>query len=370
MRVPILLLMLMFAQLLQAQEPYQFLYDEDTTSTMDALQVRFRLYNQTSKPLHFLSYTCNDAANIRYDRTYLQDGQLVQCRASLPMIIAVAPNSYFEWTARFIRTDAGRLKHPYNYDRFDFQLCVPKVPVVAGILSRPLPPMDTFLLDGTAIVHRTDPFPDVNAARPKLFDLVFRNMFPSGIVADSFSMVTGDTIHIRSGRIALSTVEGARTSTALPVRFPKGRFAIEWAIGQDIVSGESPMPYPAYARIRFSKEPVVRWALAVDTSFLLWNNGLPLNKRLPHGQWEEFASDLFVFGDFRDVRKLSPAAVAETFAGGEKPRVGSYLLGTRKIFFSSGQLSTQSAYLGYDKQGRLCCLLIDTGNYCFPPGWF
>ncbi|RYZ00545.1 MAG: hypothetical protein EOO11_01220 [Chitinophagaceae bacterium] len=358
------------AQPLPARPAYQFVYAVDPGSNEEVLLVRFRIYNRKKSGLRFLTYTCHDAAQVTWDSSVLHDGQLLQCRASLPVIVSVGPDMYHSWTARFERTPKGRQAYLHlQPDSFRFRLCMPRVPAPPGIVNGPVPPTDTLWLDGSKLMERQYPLAWLDAARPKLFEYVFRNFCTGNEIVDSFHVVTGDTLHVRSGRLALSKVEGARSARALPLRFPKGRFPVEWSMGYDGAdSGSS--GYTAYARIRFSGAPVTRWAPAIDPGEPLWNDGLPPPYSFP----EESGAELLLFGDADDVRALGAAAVAAApvEANGSVPPGyhQHFRTGGRGILLSPGMLSARSAYVGYDAQGRLACLLIDTGLYQFPPSWY
>ncbi|RYY94932.1 MAG: hypothetical protein EOO11_16880 [Chitinophagaceae bacterium] len=370
MRQLLFLIFLATAQAAGAQAPYRLFYS-DSGSTEAVLPAQLRIYNETNAPLLFLAYTCSDAANLLFDSSHLRDGQLLQCRTNMPMLVSVAPHTYCQWTARFERTEEGRKAFRYlQEERFGFRLCRPKGSAVAGIITGPMPPMDTLLLSGVQRLERHDPYPEVDAARPKLFELVFRNQrLPEGLIIDSFAVVGGDTIHLRSGLIALSNVEGARKARPLPLRLPKGRFPVEWAMGYDAASGSAPGAYAAYARIRFSNAPVARWALATDTAAPLWNDGLPPRVALP----EESAYELLLFGDVNDVRALGAKvlSVAPLQGAGAPPGYHQfYGKGRRGVFVSSGMYSARSAYAGFDASGTLCTLLIDTGLYQIAPSSF
>lgn len=145
--------------------------------------------------------------------------------------------------------------------------------------------------------------------------------------------------------------------------FPTGQFPVQLAIAkldlQEMI---------AFARIKFSEEPVVRWELALQKG----QEPLPVGGKEIHG----FSVDagVVIFIDDAAVKGLDPSIVIETdgiiFKEMAKHYRNSWRFGLHNfgpynlVAFTTGSGDgTYASYVGFDAKGNVAMLLTDFGLF-------
>lgn len=212
-------------------------------------------------------------------------------------------------------------------------------------------------------------------ARPKLFELAFLNdsTFEVPNSNNRFYVTNFGNIKIQTGKIVLSSYERIGQTLAFTQNFPKGTFSIDLAISID--DNYSSL---AFGRIIFSSNPVVRWEYALRPNEQKKSFIDPVTSN--NCQWENSEYAMLVFGDsashqyFHKTQKfLKIKNILEKFNdfGNSELKVHRFSSGNFSLIaLKADWQPCYRTYIGYDKSGKICRLLFDTGALTFSSSLF
>jgi hypothetical protein len=171
-------------------------------------------------------------------------------------------------------------------------------------------------------------------------------------------------IKLESGRLIACDAIDLHKNIAFVQDFPKGEFPVQISIGWD----DSDSEFPIYLRIKFSNEPVTRWAYALKPGM----KDFPLaDTGILHCFYSKYSGTSVLIDQTAnlDLNKKSHREWTKMLIkdGDEIEYPGTARLikfGKHSLAMFQGEDSNYcyQYYIGYDKEGRICRFLKDLGT--------